>query len=46
MKSGIPFDVAFSLPDDERFEWAVAMVESDGVWTYDHATGEWGKNGG
>ena len=35
MKSGIPFDVAFSLPHDERLAYVVVLGELDGAGTFD-----------
>jgi hypothetical protein len=30
VKHGIPFDVAFSLPNDERVAWLIICREADG----------------
>jgi hypothetical protein len=30
VKNGVPFDVAFSLPADERLAWVVALGTLDG----------------
>jgi DNA-directed RNA polymerase subunit K/omega len=30
VKNGVPFDVAFSLPDEERKAWSIALGEIDG----------------
>jgi hypothetical protein len=37
---GVPFDVAFSLPDDERLAWIVAISELQGH-SYDWERREW-----
>jgi len=36
----VPFDVAFSLPDDERQAWVVAFGTLEGG-TYDWTTRSW-----
>jgi hypothetical protein len=40
VKHGVPFDIAFSLPDDERTAWVVVLGELDGS-RYDFATRTW-----
>jgi hypothetical protein len=36
VKNGIPFDVAFSLDDDERLAWVVVMGQLNGLtWNWD-----------
>jgi hypothetical protein len=40
VKNGVPFDVAFSLPDDERVAWVVIMGRFSGL-TYDWASRSW-----
>jgi hypothetical protein len=31
VRNGVPFDVAFSLPVDERLAWVVAMGRLEGL---------------
>jgi hypothetical protein len=38
----VPFDVAFSLPEDERLAWIVIMGRFDGL-EYDWGTRTWTK---
>jgi hypothetical protein len=38
----VPFDVAFSLPADERLAWVVAMGRFDGM-DFDWGTRRWKK---
>jgi hypothetical protein len=40
VRNGVPFDVAFSLPADERQAWIVAMARLDGL-EYDFAEARW-----
>jgi len=42
VKNGVPFDVAFSLPVDERLAWVVAMGRFDGL-DYDWSAQRWKK---
>jgi hypothetical protein len=43
IRYGVPFDVAFSLPNDERCAWLVAFGELDGA-TFDWVSGRWWTN--
>jgi hypothetical protein len=40
VKSGVPFDLAFSLPDDERLAWIVALGTLEGR-RYDWSARAW-----
>jgi hypothetical protein len=40
VRNGVPFDVAFSLPADERQAWIVALGRLDGL-DYDFAEARW-----
>lgn len=40
MKQGIPFDVAFSLSNNERVAWLIICGEIDGG-EFDWSTGNW-----
>lgn len=41
VKNGVPFDVAFSLPDDERLAWVVVMGQLSGMtWNWDSMSWE------
>jgi hypothetical protein len=37
----VPFDVAFSLDDEERHAWVVVMGVHDGRGSYDWSTRSW-----
>jgi len=39
-QSGVPFDVAFSLPNEERLAWVIALGTLAGR-TFNFATMEW-----
>ena len=40
VKNGVPFDVAFTLPDDDVLTWGIIFGEMDGnVWC--DATNSW-----
>jgi hypothetical protein len=39
---GVPFDVAFSLPDAERFAWVVALGTLEGR-SFDWTTRSWSE---
>jgi hypothetical protein len=41
---GVPFDVAFSLDDDDRTAWVIAIGELDGK-RYDWTTRQWSVPG-
>jgi hypothetical protein len=45
VKHGVPFDIAFSLPEWERKAWVIALGELDGL-RYDRTTGAWRTPGG
>jgi hypothetical protein len=45
VRHGVPFDVAFSLADEERTEWVVAIGELDGR-RFDWTTRQWSVPGG
>ena len=45
VKNGVPFDVAFSLADDDRTAWVVAIGELEGK-RYDWTTRRWSVPGG
>jgi hypothetical protein len=40
VKNGVPFDVAFSLAEDERVAWIVIMGRFNGL-NYDWAERRW-----
>jgi hypothetical protein len=40
VKNGVPFDVAFSLPVDERLAYVVVFGTLEGK-TFDWPTGQW-----
>ena len=40
VRNGVPFDVAFSLPAEDRFAWVVVLGELDGH-SWDHTTRQW-----
>lgn len=40
VRNGVPFDVAFCLPADERLAWVVAMGRFEGL-EFDWATRRW-----
>jgi hypothetical protein len=42
VRNGVPFDVAFALPVDERLAWVVAMGRFEGL-DYDWSTRQWKK---
>jgi hypothetical protein len=42
VRNGVPFDVAFSLPADERLAWVVVMGRFDG-FDYDWSAQRWKK---
>jgi hypothetical protein len=42
VRNGVPFDVAFALPQDERLAWVVAIGRLDGL-EYDWDTQHWKK---
>jgi hypothetical protein len=42
VRNGVPFDVAFSLPVDERLAWVVVMGRFDG-FDYDWGARRWKK---
>ena len=41
VRNGVPFDVAFSLPEDERAAWVIALGTLDGG-VFDFTTMRWG----
>lgn len=45
VKNNVPFDVAFSLPPDERLAWMVIFGRFDGG-EFDWSTGSWKKRNG
>ncbi len=45
VRNGVPFDVAFSLPSDERLAWVVALGSLDGG-KFDFTTMRWQEEGG
>jgi hypothetical protein len=40
VKNNVPFDVAFSLPPQERFGWAVILAQFEGS-DFDFAADKW-----
>ncbi len=42
VKNGVPLDVAFALPADERMAWVVAMGRLEGL-DYDWSARRWKK---
>jgi hypothetical protein len=42
VKQGVPFDVAFSLPNDERVAWLIICGEIEGG-KFNWSTAEWEK---
>ena len=42
VRNGVPFDVAFSLGDEERLAWVVIFGRFEGG-TFDWRTRAWGK---
>ena len=40
VRNGVPFDVAFALPDTERQAWIVAIAWLDGI-DFDWANKRW-----
>ena len=40
VSNGIPFDVAFSLPAEERRAWVIVLGELSGM-IFSHASGDW-----
>jgi hypothetical protein len=42
LRNGVPFDVAFSLPPEDRLAWIVALGRLDGG-EFDFARMEWSK---
>jgi hypothetical protein len=40
VRNGVPFDVAFSLPPEDRLAWVVAIGTLDGN-VFDFATMRW-----
>jgi hypothetical protein len=40
VRNGVPFDVAFTLSDEDRLDWIVAIAGLDGL-EYDGASRTW-----
>lgn len=46
MKNGVPWDVAWSLPDADALGYAVALGEIEGVAVFDWGGMRWVKRSG
>ena len=44
VKNGVPFDVAFSLDDEERSAWAIIFCQFEGN-KFDWTRGRWAEKG-